>query len=59
MAALDDLGLQTALAHYIEAWSERSGVAVEYQSTIPDTERLRTAIAELTASGTAGPRGPR
>jgi PAS domain S-box-containing protein len=38
--ALDDLGLQTALATYAEAWSERSGVAVDFQSTMPDTGRL-------------------
>jgi signal transduction histidine kinase len=38
--ALDDLGLQAALASYAEAWSERSGVAVDFQSTVPDAERL-------------------
>jgi PAS domain S-box-containing protein len=38
--ALDDLGLRTALATYTEAWSERSGVAVDFQSTVADAERL-------------------
>jgi signal transduction histidine kinase len=38
--ALDDLGLRTALATYAEAWSERSGVAVDFQSTVADAERL-------------------
>jgi signal transduction histidine kinase len=41
--ALDDLGLQTALATYAEAWSKGSGVAVDFQSTIPDTARLHEA----------------
>ncbi|MBA4190433.1 MAG: PAS sensor protein [Planctomycetaceae bacterium] len=29
--ALDDLGLQAALANYVEGWSERSGVEVDFQ----------------------------
>jgi PAS domain S-box-containing protein len=38
--ALDDLGLQTALATYAEAWSERSGVEVDFQAVGLDTGRL-------------------
>ncbi|HVK09316.1 MAG TPA: histidine kinase, partial [Gemmataceae bacterium] len=42
--ALDDLGLQTALANYAETWSGRSGVEVDFQSTVPDTERLPAPV---------------
>jgi len=38
--ALDDLGLQAALANYAEGWSERSGVEVDFQTVGPDTGRL-------------------
>ena len=38
--ALDDLGLRTALVNYIEAWSERCGVEVDFQSTGLDGRRL-------------------
>lgn len=38
--ALDDLGLQTALANYAAAWAERSGVEVDFESAGPDTARL-------------------
>jgi len=38
--ALDDLGLRTALVNYAEAWSERSRVAVDFQSSGLDGERL-------------------
>ena len=31
--ALDDLGLQAALANYAEGWSERSGVEVDFHAT--------------------------
>ena len=41
--ALDDLGLQTALANYAEAWAERSGVEVDFESAGPDTARLPEA----------------
>lgn len=42
--ALDDLGLQTALTTYAEAWSKRSGVSVDFQSTFPNTGRLNEAV---------------
>ncbi len=41
--ALDDLGLQTALATYAEAWSERSGVEIDFQAAGLDTGRLPEA----------------
>jgi PAS domain S-box-containing protein len=41
--ALDDLGLEAALANYAESWSERSGVAVDFQSFGPDAARLPSA----------------
>ncbi len=41
--ALDDMGLEPALASYAEAWTERSGIAVDFQSTVPDAERLPEA----------------
>lgn len=39
-AALDDLGLQAALQHYAEKWSERSGVAVDFHSGGLERKRL-------------------
>jgi signal transduction histidine kinase len=30
--SLDDLGLQTALANYVDEWSERYGIAVDFHS---------------------------
>jgi PAS domain S-box-containing protein len=36
---LDDLGLQPALAHYVEAWSSRTGIVVDFHSG-QWTERL-------------------
>jgi PAS domain S-box-containing protein len=41
--ALDDLGLQSALATYAEAWSERSGVEIDFQAAGLDTGRLPEA----------------
>jgi signal transduction histidine kinase len=38
--ALDDLGLHTTLLHYVEEWSERSGVEVDFHSAGLDRERL-------------------
>jgi signal transduction histidine kinase len=38
--SLDDLGLRTALVNYIESWSERCGVEVDFQSIGLDGERL-------------------
>ena len=39
-AALDDLGLHTALSNYVEKWSERSGVTVDLHSNDLDKRRL-------------------
>jgi PAS domain S-box-containing protein len=38
--ALDDLGLQAALANYAEGWSERSGIEVDFHGTGLDGVRL-------------------
>ncbi|HUR55491.1 MAG TPA: PAS domain S-box protein [Gemmataceae bacterium] len=38
--ALDDLGLQAALANYAERWAERSGVEIDFQSAGLDDVRL-------------------
>ena len=38
--ALDDLGLHSALLNYVEEWSERSRVEVDFQSTGLDQRRL-------------------
>ncbi len=42
--ALDDLGLQTALAYYVERWSAQSGIAIDFQVVGPDKVRLPEAI---------------
>ena len=42
--ALDDLGLQTALGNYVEEWSGRSGVGVDFHSTGLDEKRLPSPI---------------
>lgn len=42
--ALDDLGLRTALAHYAERWSERSGVGVDFQAVGPEAGRLPAPV---------------
>jgi two-component system CheB/CheR fusion protein len=42
--ALDDLGLNTTLVNYVESWSERSGVEVDFHSTGLDEERLPAAL---------------
>jgi signal transduction histidine kinase len=39
-AALDDLGLHTALQNYAEKWSERSGVAADFHCSGLGRERL-------------------
>jgi PAS domain S-box-containing protein len=41
---LDDLGLQTALLHYVEDWSERSNVEVDLHVTGLDRDRLPPAM---------------
>jgi signal transduction histidine kinase len=38
--ALDDLGLQAALANYAEVWSKRSGVEIDFQAAGLGTGRL-------------------
>jgi PAS domain S-box-containing protein len=42
--ALDDFGLHTTLVNYVEEWSERSGVGVDFQSTGLDGKRLPSPI---------------
>jgi PAS domain S-box-containing protein len=42
--ALDDLGLQAALANYAEGWSERSGIEVDFHGTGLDGIRLPVLI---------------
>jgi signal transduction histidine kinase len=42
--ALDDLGLESALANYTERWSERTGVPVDFQAIGPDMGRLPDAV---------------
>jgi signal transduction histidine kinase len=41
---LDDLGLQTALVHYVEDWSERAGVEVDLHLSGLDHERLPPVV---------------
>ena len=38
--ALDDLGLQAALANYTEGWAERSGVEIDFHGSGLDANRL-------------------
>ncbi len=42
--ALDDLGLRVALANYAEAWAERTGVEVDFQSAGLDGGRVPAAV---------------
>lgn len=42
--ALDDLGLGHALSHYLEAWSARTGVAVQYRFNLTESERFAPAV---------------
>jgi PAS domain S-box-containing protein len=42
--ALDDLGLQVALGHYVEKWSERSQLPVEFHSAGLSEQRLPPQI---------------
>jgi signal transduction histidine kinase len=42
--ALDDFGLHTTLVNYVEEWSERSGVGVDFHSTGLDGKRLPSPI---------------
>ncbi|MFN2456445.1 MAG: sensor histidine kinase, partial [Pyrinomonadaceae bacterium] len=43
-AALDDLGLQTALQNYTEKWSERSGIVVDFHGGGLERQRLPPEI---------------
>ncbi len=38
--SLDDLGLVPALEHYVAQWSERSGIRVDFNSVMPENQRL-------------------
>ncbi|HEX5273169.1 MAG TPA: PAS domain S-box protein, partial [Gemmataceae bacterium] len=42
--ALDDLGLPTALENYLEDWSARAGVEVDFQSAGQEAGRLPPAV---------------
>jgi PAS domain S-box-containing protein len=42
--ALDDIGLQAALANYTEGWAERSGVEVDFHAIGLDGIRLPTLV---------------
>jgi signal transduction histidine kinase len=42
--SLDDLGLQAALVNYLEEWSQRCGVGVEFHDTGMGSGRLPSAI---------------
>ena len=42
-AALDDLGLETALSNYVEKWSERNAIALDFHSGL-NTLRLSTPL---------------
>jgi PAS domain S-box-containing protein len=42
--ALDDFGLQAALANYVEGWSERSKIEVDFHSIGLDTVRLSAVV---------------
>jgi PAS domain S-box-containing protein len=42
--ALDDLGLESAVANHAERWSERSGVEVDYHATGLDGGRLPAPV---------------
>jgi PAS domain S-box-containing protein len=42
--ALDDLGLIQALAHHLEEWSARTGVAVQFRRASRDHERFPSAV---------------
>ncbi len=42
--ALDDFGLHTTLVNYVEEWSDRSGVGVDFHSTGLDGKRLPSPI---------------
>jgi signal transduction histidine kinase len=43
-AALDDLGLHTALANYVEQWSERTGTLIDFHSSGLERQRISPHI---------------
>jgi signal transduction histidine kinase len=43
-AALDDLGLHTALSNYVEQWSERTGVVIDFHSSGLERQRIPPQI---------------
>jgi signal transduction histidine kinase len=53
---LDDLGLYTALSNYVEKWTERSGVPVDFHCSRPDERRLppqvETAVYRIVQEAT-------
>jgi PAS domain S-box-containing protein len=53
--ALDDFGLHTTLVNYVESWSERSGVRVDFHSTGLEEDRLplpiETALYRMVQEG--------
>jgi PAS domain S-box-containing protein len=53
--ALDDLGLHTTLVNYVEEWSERSNVEVDFHSTGLDGQRappqIETALYRIVQEG--------
>jgi PAS domain S-box-containing protein len=53
--ALDDLGLHATLVNYVEQWSERSGIEVDFHSTGLEAERLpaplETALYRIVQEG--------
>jgi signal transduction histidine kinase len=43
-AALDDLGLHTALSNYVEQWSERTGTTIDFHSLGLERQRILPEI---------------
>ena len=43
-AALDDLGLHTALSNYVEQWSEHSGITVDFHSFGLEKQRISPEV---------------
>jgi signal transduction histidine kinase len=41
---LDDFGLTTALKRYLEDWSARSGISIQFQNTAAEPRRLPARI---------------
>jgi len=43
-AALDDLGLHTALSNYVEQWSEHTGITIDFHSLGLEKQRISPQI---------------